>query len=64
MTRALLFRMVLSQKFTEITNNNPILSQYNTFYKYKYFSFQSAFLVTFQSSPKKSIKSGTILYVL
>ena len=30
-------------KFSEITNNSPIFRQYNIFYKYKYFFFQSAF---------------------
>ena len=36
------FRMVL-RKFSEITNNKPIFSQYNIFYNYEYFFFQSAF---------------------
>ena len=34
--------MVL-RKFSEITNNKPIFSQYNIFYNYEYFFFQSAF---------------------
>ena len=42
MARTLFFRMVL-RKFSEITNNKPIFSQYNIFYNYKYFFFQSAF---------------------
>ena len=42
MTRALFFRMVL-RKLSEITNNKPIFSQYNIFYNYEYFFFQSAF---------------------
>ena len=41
MARALFFHMVL-RKFSEITNNKPIFSQYNIFYKCKYFFFQSA----------------------
>ena len=42
MARALFFRMVL-RKFSEITNNKPVFSQYNMFYNYEYFFFQSAF---------------------
>ena len=42
MGRTLFFRMVL-KKFSEITNNKPIFSQYNIFYNYEYFFFQSAF---------------------
>ena len=42
MARTLFFRMVL-RKFSEITNNKPIFSQYNIFYNYEYFFFQSAF---------------------
>ena len=42
MARTLLFHMVL-RKFSEITNNKPIFSQYNIFYNYEYFFFQSAF---------------------
>ena len=42
MTRKLLFRKML-RKFSEITQNKPIFSQYNIFYNYKYFFFQSAF---------------------
>ena len=30
-------------KFSGIINNTPIFSQYNIFYKYEYFFFQSAF---------------------
>ena len=33
MARTLFFRMVL-RKFSEITNNKPIFSQYNIFYNY------------------------------
>ena len=31
------------RKFSEITNNKPIFIQYNIFYNYEYFFFQSAF---------------------
>ena len=42
MARTLFFRTVL-REFSEITNNKPIFSQYNIFYNYDYFFFQSAF---------------------
>ena len=42
MARTLFFRMVF-MKFSEITKNKPIFSQYNIFYNYEYFFFQSAF---------------------
>ena len=42
MAGTLFFRMVL-RKFSEITNNETIFSQYNIFYNYEYFFFQSAF---------------------
>ena len=42
MARTLFLRMVL-RKFSEITNNKPIFSQYNILYNYEYFFFQSAF---------------------
>ena len=42
MARTLFFRMVL-RKSSEITNNKPIFSQYNIFYNYEYFLFQSTF---------------------
>ena len=42
MARTLFFHMVF-RKFSEITKNKPIFSQYNIFYNYKYFFFQSAF---------------------
>ena len=41
MARTLFFRMVF-RKFSEITKNKPIFSQYNIFYNYEYFFFQSA----------------------
>ena len=36
LVRTLFFRMVL-RKFSEITNNKPIFSYYNTLHRYKYF---------------------------
>ena len=42
MARTLFFRMVF-RKFSEITKNKPIFSQYNIFYNYEYFFFQSGF---------------------
>ena len=42
MARTSLFCMVF-RRFSEITNNKPIFSQYNIFYSYKYFLFQFAF---------------------
>ena len=44
MARTLFFRMVF-RKFSEITKNKPIFSQYNIFYNYEYFSFQFAFRI-------------------
>ena len=51
MARTLFFRMVL-RKFSEITNNKPIFSQYNIFYNYKYLFFQSAFWSLFNHRQK------------
>ena len=51
MARTLFFRMVL-RKFSEITNNKSIFSQYNIFCKYKYFFFQSAFSSLFNHRQK------------
>ena len=42
MARTLFSGMVL-RKFSEITNNKPISTQYNIFCNYEYFFFQSAF---------------------
>ena len=42
MARTLFFRMVL-RKFSEIANKKPIFTQYNIFYNYEYFFFESAF---------------------
>ena len=51
MARTLFFRMVF-RKFSEITKNKPIFSQYNIFYNYKYFFFQSAFWSLFNHRQK------------
>ena len=40
------FGMVL-KKFSEIINNKTIFSQYNVFYNYEYFFFQSVLLYLF-----------------
>ena len=42
MARTLFFHTVF-RKFSEITKNKAIFSQYNIFYNYEYFFFQSAF---------------------
>ena len=42
MARIFFCRVVL-RKSLEITNNKPIFSQYNIFYNYEYFLFQSTF---------------------
>ena len=42
MARTLFFRMVF-RKVSEITKNKPTFSQYNIFYNYEYFFFQSVF---------------------
>ena len=42
MARTLFFRMVL-RKYSEIINNKPNFTQYNIFYNFEYFFFQSAF---------------------
>ena len=47
MARTLFFRMVL-RKFSEITNNKPIFSQYNIFHNYEYFFFQCVFWSLFK----------------
>ena len=39
----LFFRLNFHRKSSEITNNKPIFNQYNIFYNYEYFFFQSAF---------------------
>ena len=51
MVRTLFFRMVL-RKFSEITNNKPIFSQYNIFDNYDYIFFQSAFGFLFNHRQK------------
>ena len=45
MARTLFFRMVF-RKFSEITNNKPVFSQFNGFYNYEYFFFLFAFDVS------------------
>ena len=57
MARTLFVRMVL-RKVSEITKNKVLFSQYNIFYRYEFFLV--CVLISFQSSPKKSIKSGTM----
>ena len=54
MARTLFFRMVL-RKFSEITNNKPIFSQYNIFYNYEYFFFQSAFWSLFNHCQRSQL---------
>ena len=51
MARTLFFRMVF-RKFSEITKSKPIFSQYNIFYNYEYFIFQSAFRFLFNHRQK------------
>ena len=40
------FRMVF-RKFSEISKNKPIFSQYNIFYNYEYFFFSVCVLISF-----------------
>ena len=42
MVRTLFFRIAF-RKFSEITKNKPIFSQYNIFYNYEYFFFSLRF---------------------
>ena len=51
MGRTLFLHMVL-RKFIEFTNNKPVFSQYNTFYKYKYFFLESVFWSLFNNRQK------------
>ena len=51
MAITLFFCMVL-RKFSEITNNKLIFSQYNIFCKYKYFFFQYSFWSLFNHCEK------------
>ena len=60
----ILFSHSVLRNFIENSYNKPIFSQYHVFYKYKHFFFQPGFLILFQSSPEKSIKSGTVQPVL
>ena len=57
MARTLFFRMVF-RKFSEITKNKPIFSQYNIFYNYKYFFFQSAFWSLFNHRQRSQLNQG------
>ena len=71
MARTLLFRMVF-RKFSEIAKNKPIFSQYNIFYNYEYFFFQSAFWSLFNHRQRSqsnlscfgvhSLRSVTMLF--
>ena len=54
MARTLFFCMVL-RKFSEITNNKPIFSQYNIFYNYEYFFFQSTFWSLFNHRQRSQL---------
>ena len=63
MTRILFFRMVL-RKFSEITNKKPIFKSVQYFFQLKIFLFSVYVLISFQSSTKNSIKSGTMQSVL
>ena len=54
MARTLFFRMDL-RKFSEITNSKPIFSQYNIFYNYEYFFFQSAFWSLFNHRQRSQL---------
>ena len=56
MARTLFFGMGL-RKFSEITNNKPIFSQYNVFYNYEYFFFFISVLIY---ALKKSIISKEV----
>ena len=51
MARTLFFHMMI-RKIIELTNNKPIFSQYNIFYKYKYLFFQSVFSSLFNHRQK------------
>ena len=51
-------------KFMENIDSKPIFSQYNIFYIQKYIFFSICVLISFQSKPKTSSKSGTRQSVL
>ena len=51
MARTLFFRLVV-RKSLEIANNKPIFSQYNIFYNYQHFLFQSVFWSLFNQRPR------------
>ena len=63
MARTLFFRMVL-RKFSEITNNKPIFSQYNIFYNYEYFFFSLRFdLFSIIAKEVNQIRSNVVCVV-
>ena len=63
MARTLFLHEVL-RKFIENTNNKPIFSQYNTFYKYKYVIFQSVFWLIFSHRQKVNQIRNNVVYVV
>ena len=63
MARTLFFHKVL-RKFIENTNNKPIFSQDNTFYKYKYVIFQSVFWLIFNHRQKVNQIRNNVVYVV
>ena len=64
MARTLFFRMVL-RKFSEITNNKPIFSQYNIFYNYEYFFFSLRFdLFSIIAKEVNQIRNNVVCVVL
>ena len=62
MARTLFFPMVF-RKFSEITNNKLIFSQYNIFYNYEYFLFQSVFDLLSIIAEELN-QTGTVEFVL
>ena len=55
-----LFLCMVLKKFSLITNNKPIFNQYNTFYNYEYFFFQSAFLFLFNHRQRTNQEQGSL----
>ena len=62
MARTLFFPKVF-RKFSEITNNKLIFSQYNIFYNYEYFLFQSVFDLLSIITEELN-QTGTVEFVL
>ena len=60
MARTLFFRMVL-RKFSEITYNKPIFSQYNIFYDHEYFFFH---LFSIIAKVANQIRNNVVCVVL